>query len=270
MAEATWPRVAIVTGAGGGLGRAIAHVLGANGVACALVGRRRSALEATAAAAPHGGDTVVVPADVSVADDRARIVASTVDRFGRIDVLVNNAGVAIQEHLFAQSLDGWRTTMAVNVEAAFFLAQSVLPTMRQQRRGRVINIASVYGSLACNTDLYPGQYPDDPNDGPLRQIAYHASKGALINLTRELAVAAAPWGITVNAISPGMFITEASDAMRSSERFDETVAAITAMTPLGRYGEPREIGHAVRFLASSEADFITGIDLVVDGGWSLW
>jgi NAD(P)-dependent dehydrogenase (short-subunit alcohol dehydrogenase family) len=148
----------------------------------------------------------------------------------------------------------------------FFLSQAVLPTMRDQGYGRIVNIGSVYGSLALNSALYPDMFAPDEGDGPARQPAYHTSKGAVLNLTRDLAAAVAPWGVTVNTISPGMFLTEQSKGIVS----DEVIESLSRMTPVGRFGDPPEIGYAVRFLASEEAAFITGAELRVDGGWSIW
>jgi NAD(P)-dependent dehydrogenase (short-subunit alcohol dehydrogenase family) len=259
-------RVAIVTGAGTGLGRATAHVLLESGIDCVLIGRRREPLEEAASAPNLVGETLLVPSDVASADDRERIVGETLERFGRIDILVNNAGVSGRAALLDYDVDDWRRIMATNVEACFFLAQRVLPAMRERHYGRIVNIASVYGSLGLNANLYPGMFPPDEGRGPERQPAYHTSKGALLNLTRDLAIAVAPWGITVNSLSPGMFLTEQAEAIVN----DEVIAALSAMTPVGRFGEPREVGHAVRFLASEEAAFITGVELCVDGGWSIW
>jgi NAD(P)-dependent dehydrogenase (short-subunit alcohol dehydrogenase family) len=193
-------------------------------------------------------------------------VNETLGRFGRIDILVNNAGVSGRAALLDYDVDDWRRVMATNVEACFFLAQRVLPAMRDRRYGRIVNIASVYGALGLNAGLYPGMFALDEERGPTRQPAYHTSKGALLNMTRDLAIAVAPWGITVNSISPGMFLTEQAKGIVD----DEVIRSLSAMTPVGRFGEPREIGHAVRFLASEEAAFITGADLRVDGGWSIW
>jgi NAD(P)-dependent dehydrogenase (short-subunit alcohol dehydrogenase family) len=259
-------RVAIVTGAGSGLGRATARVLGASSTACVLVGRRAEALHATAAEGDFPAGVLVVQADVASADDRARIVAETLDRFRRIDILVNNAGVSAQAPLLTHDEEAWRHVMATNVDAMFFLAQAVLPTMRDQHYGRIVNIGSVYGSLALNAALYPDMFATDDRDGPIRQPAYHTSKGAVLNLTRDLAAAVAPWGVTVNTISPGMFLTELSSEIVS----DEVIESLSRMTPAGRFGDPPEIGYAVRFLASEEAAFITGAELPVDGGWSIW
>ncbi len=261
-------RVAIVTGAGTGLGRATAHVLLETGIDCVLTGRRREPLEeaASSAAAAGGAEALLVPSDVAVEADRQRIVSETLERFGRIDILVNNAGVSGQAPLLDYTLEDWRRIMATNVEACFFLAQLVLPVMRERQYGRIVNIASVYGSLGMNASLYAGLMSPDEGRGPGRQPAYHSSKGALLNMTRDLAVAVAPWGVTVNSLSPGMFLTEQAEKIVDGN----VISSLSAMTPVGRFGEPREIGYAVRFLASEEAAFITGTELVVDGGWSIW
>jgi len=259
-------RVAIVTGAGTGLGRATARVLLESGIDCVLTGRRSEPLDEAVSAPDLVGEALLVPSDVSSADDRERIVRSVLERFGRIDILVNNAGVSGQAPLLEYSVEDWRRVMATNVEACFFLAQLVLPAMRERRYGRIVNIGSVYGSLGLNAGLYAGLFPPDEGRGPARQPAYHTSKGALLNMTRDLAVAVAPWGITVNTLSPGMFLTEQAKGIVN----DEVIASLSAMTPVGRFGEPREIGYAVRFLASEEAAFITGAELRVDGGWSIW
>ncbi len=266
MQSADPVRVAIVTGAGSGLGRATAHVLGTSSVACVLVGRRADALQATAADGEFPAGVITISADVASAEDRARIVADTIERFGRIDILVNNAGVSGRSPLLTYDQESWRRVMETNVEAMFFLSQAVLPTMRDQHYGRIVNIGSVYGSLALNSSLYPDMFPPDEGEGPTRQPAYHTSKGAVLNLTRDLAAAVAAWGVTVNTISPGMFLTEQSKGIVS----DEVIETLSRMTPAGRLGDPPEIGCAVRFLASEEAAFITGVELRVDGGWSIW
>jgi NAD(P)-dependent dehydrogenase (short-subunit alcohol dehydrogenase family) len=258
-------RVAIVTGAGTGLGKATAEVLGESGIACVLVGRRSEPLAETAAGNFPAGVLTVV-ADTSDADGRTRIVQGALERFRRIDILVNNAGVSGRGPLLEYDTADWRRVMEINLEALFFLSQAVLPTMREQHYGRIVNIASVYGSLALNAALYPGMFSESEAGGPIRQPAYHTSKGGVLNLTRDLAAAVARWGITVNTISPGMFLTQQTKGIVS----DEVVRSLSEMTPVGRFGEPREVGYAVRFLASEEASFITGAELPVDGGWSIW
>jgi NAD(P)-dependent dehydrogenase (short-subunit alcohol dehydrogenase family) len=267
MAEKKNDRVAVITGAGSGLGRATAQVLVESGIRCVIAGRRREKLEETAQIIANPDRTLVVQSDVTVPEDRKRIVADCVKKFGRLDILVNNAGYGRDAPLLAYGVEMWREIMNINLDSCFFLAQEAIPRMRDQKWGRVINITSTYASLALNNDLYTPLFPKENGDlGPTRISAYHASKGGLLNLSRDLAVAVAPWGITVNAISPGGFLVE-----KHVEGIPEDVLKKgQAMIPLGRYGEPLEIGYAVRFLASDEAAYITGINLLVDGGFSIW
>jgi NAD(P)-dependent dehydrogenase (short-subunit alcohol dehydrogenase family) len=257
-------RVAIVTGAGTGIGQAIAIGLAEAGVDCVITGRRSEPLQDTIARAPAGRVTAI-GGDITEDADRRRVVAETAGRFGRIDILVNNAGVSSIAPLLAATEADWRKVMATNVDAAFFMAQQVLPIMRDRGWGRIVNIGSVYGVLGLNPAFYD-VFTDDPVLGPKRQPAYHTSKGAILNLTRDLAIAVAKWGVTVNNVSPGMVITEQSDGLLS----DSVKQRLCDMTPVGRFGEPKEIAHAVRFLASEEAAFITGQDIRVDGGWTIW
>ncbi len=258
-------RVAIITGAGTGIGQAIALRLAESGIRCVITGRRRAPLDETVARATRPGQVTALEGDITSAEDRRRIVDETVRLHGRVDILVNNAGVSAIAPLLATEEAAWRQVMATNVDAAFFMAQQVLPSMRDRQWGRIINIGSVYGTLALNPALYDS-FGDDPEHGPIRQPAYHTSKGALLNLTRDLAVAVAKWNVTVNTVSPGMIVTDQSRGLLS-----ETVTRrLCEMTPAGRFGEPIEIAHAVRFLASDEAAFITGQELRVDGGWTIW
>lgn len=262
-------RVAIVTGGGTGIGKAIAEVLSEGGTHCAIVGRRVDRLNETARVVNAGGSTgtlYAIQGDITSAEGRSRVVQDCISHFGRLDILVNNAGISARAPLLTYSEEDWRSVMATNVDACFFMAQEVLPAMRKQRWGRIINITSVYGTLGLNTQLYPGLFPQTEEAGPTRQPAYHTSKGALLNMTRDLAIPVAPWGVTVNSVTPGMFITEQSGQIISQEVID----SVSRMTPMGRFGEPREVGYAVRFLASEESSFITGIELRVDGGWTIW
>jgi NAD(P)-dependent dehydrogenase (short-subunit alcohol dehydrogenase family) len=258
-------RVAIVTGAGTGIGQAIALALAEAGRRVVIVGRRAEPLQDTLARSSTPDLIVAMPGDITSADDRARVVGEVVARFGRIDILVNNAGVSSIEPLLDSSEPEWRRVMATNVDAAFFMAQAALPAMRDRQWGRIVNIGSVYGALALNPALYD-TFADDPKRGPDRQPAYHTSKGAILNLTRDLAAAVAKWKVTVNTVSPGMIVTDQSRGLLS----EDVTRKLCAMTPLGRFGEPKEIAYAVRFLASDEAAFITGEELRVDGGWTIW
>ena len=259
------PRVAIVTGAGTGIGQAIALELAGAGIRTLVAGRREAALADTVSRGPAANPIAAIAADITDAADRARIVASAHERFGRVDILVNNAGVSSIEPLFSASEAEWRRVMATNVDAAFFMAQAVLPGMRGRGFGRIVNIGSVYGVLGLNPGLYDA-FSEEGTAGPRRQPAYHTSKGAILNLTRDLAAAVGGWGVTVNTISPGMVITEQSEGLIS----DEVVRKLSDMTPVGRFGKPEEIAHAVAFLVSDRAGFITGEELRVDGGWTIW
>ena len=156
--------------------------------------------------------------------------------------------------------------MATNVDAAFFMAQAVLPSMRERQWGRIVNIGSVYGVLGPQSRALRHLHRRRRRQARSASPAYHTSKGAILNLTRDLAAAVARWKITVNTVSPGMVITEQSDGLLSPE----VERKLCDMTPLGRFGKPEEIAHAVRFLASDQAAFITGEEIRVDGGWTIW
>ena len=263
-------RAAIVTGGGSGLGRVMAQEFAASGTPCLITGRRLKSLEETANLIPEKDRSrlALLQGDVTVEADRKRVVEECVARFGRVDILVNNAGTSFTAPLLCHDEKEWRKVVSTNLDSLFFMAKATIPHMRDQNWGRIINIASVYSTLAMNNDYYGGLLPatNENGLGPTRQPAYHASKGGVLNLTRDLAVGVARWGITVNAVSPGMFLTEQSDGIVN----EEARRALQRMTPVGRFGDPREVAHAVRFLASEQSGFITGIDLVVDGGWSLW
>ena len=256
-------RVAIVTGAGTGIGQAIAVALAEAGTRCVIVGRRSEPLAETVRRAPER--ITAMAGDVTSAADRERIVAETLRTHERIDILVNNAGTSSIGPLLEIDEAAWRRVMGTNVDAAFFMSQGVLPAMRDRGFGRIINIGSVYGVLGLNPAFYDS-FPTDAERGPTRQPAYHSSKGALLNLTRDLAIAVAPWRITVNTVSPGMIITDQSRGLLS----EDVKRRLCEMTPLGRFGEPEEIAAMVRFLASDEAGFITGEEIRVDGGWTIW
>jgi NAD(P)-dependent dehydrogenase (short-subunit alcohol dehydrogenase family) len=263
MIEDRNQRVAVVTGGGSGLGRGITEVLSAAGIRCVIIGRRRAPLQETehALAASAGGVYGIV-ADVTSEADRATAVAEVMDRFGRLDILVNNAGGGTSAPLLETTPEAWRDVLAVNLDATFFMAQQVIPHMRRLEFGRIVNVGSVLGSLAADHVTF--ERDADAPAGPVTAPSYNAAKAGVINLTRALAVAVAPWQITVNTISPGFI--ERAERPRPPELLDR----IRSRTPMRRTGVPHDIGHAVRFLTSDEAAFITAAELVVDGGWSAW
>lgn len=258
-------QLAIVTGAGSGIGRAIARRLAREKYLCLLCGRRREKLEETAEEiSSYGGQSICLGADVTTEEGRSEILELADRQATEIRTLVNNAGSSYAAPLFGQEISKWRAQFALNVEAAAFLSFEVMSRMQHWGGGSIVNIASVYGIVAANTALYGNLYPADTPQGPVRGVAYTASKGALRALTRELAVAGAPLGVRVNTVSPGMIEVE----RHSSD--GDTVSSLSAATPMKRMGNPDEIAGVVSFLVSSDASFVTGAEIVVDGGWTLW
>src|ERR1700676_1253465 len=242
-------RVAIVTGASRGLGKEAAEGLAESGAKVVLAARRAEWLDPTVREFQDRGlDVFAHLCDIAVAEQTQALVAATLEHYGRVDILVNNAGISWGAPFEDMPVDAWRRVLETNVIGTQQVARAVLPTMRQQGYGKIINIASVMGLAGAPRDI-------------LEASSYTASKGALIALTRELAVHYAAQGIRVNALAPGFFPTRLSAGVvaRSSDR-------IKAITPLGRLGETGEMKGAVVFLAAPASDYITGQIIAVDGG----
>jgi NAD(P)-dependent dehydrogenase (short-subunit alcohol dehydrogenase family) len=241
-------RVAIVTGASGGLGARFASVLADAGAQVLAAARRVDRLEELARSRPS---IHPVQCDVTADDDRERLVATALERFGRIDVCVNNAGVSSGGAERQATLAGFRSVMQVNVEALFALSQAVSVPMRAQGSGSVINISSMF-SLVAST--------------PVPEAGYVASKSAVNGLTRELASQWAPDGVRVNAIAPGWFPTEMNAALFEDEK---TQRWFRRQCPMGRAGRIEELDGVLLFLASDASSYCTGQVITVDGGWTI-
>jgi 3-oxoacyl-[acyl-carrier protein] reductase len=239
-------RVALVTGASRGIGRATALILAVAGCDLVLVGRDAGALDAVAGdVAAAGRSALVAPGDVRADELPARVIADTLARFGRLDVLVNNAGTLSSGSIDGIDEDTWQEMLATNLSAAYRFCRAAFGPMCERRWGRIVNIASITAQTG----------------GVSGSVAYSAAKGGLLALTRTLARDGAAHGITVNAVAPGQIDTGMSRSLAP-----EALRAIMASIPVGRLGTPEEIGYAVLFLASEEAAFITGATLDVNGG----
>lgn len=256
------PGLAVVTGAGTGIGRAVALRLASTGAPCVLVGRRLPVLRDTVRLIEDaGGSARAVTADLRAPSDRERVIADIQEGRDRWSVLVNNAGGSAVHSPWAPSVKQWREEFELNVEAAAFLGNAALKAM-SDHGGSIVHVASVYGHVALNSRWYPDSYGADESAG--RALAYTPSKAAVIALAKDQAVVGARFGVRVNSVSPGMI------AIPERPLPDATLAELRRATPMGRCGTPQEVAGAVAFLCSADASFITGTDLLVDGGWSAW
>ncbi len=242
-------RVAVITGASRGLGWAMAEALAAAGAAVALVARDRERL-AAAADRLRERELEVEPfvADVTEETEVLGMAAAVAERFGKIQILVNNAGINLRQPMSEFTLAEWRKVLDTNLTGPFLVTRALLPHMRGQGFGRVINLTSMMSHVAL---------PE--------RTAYCASKFGLLGLTRALALELAPERITVNGISPGPFATEINRPLLDSPELSHW---FVSRIPLGRWGDPREIGQLALYLCSEEAAFVTGADFVIDGGWT--
>ncbi|WP_375401107.1 SDR family NAD(P)-dependent oxidoreductase [uncultured Amnibacterium sp.] len=243
-------RTAVVTGGGSGIGRASARRLAAEGASVVILDRDGDAAERTAESiALRSGRATGLQVDVAIDHEVEAAVAQIHDRYGRVDVLVNNAGYLRPGTAVTQTIEDWDRTFAVNVRAMFLLSRAVLPGMVDRGVGSIVNIASTAGLV-----------------GEADNIAYATSKGAVVNLTRQLAADFSRAGIRVNCVCPGWVPTGFNDPFLRDMSEEEVQAMVEGQVPLGRQGTPEEIAAAVAFLASDEASFIVGQALGVDGG----
>ncbi len=238
-------KTAIVTGAGSGIGKAIALELASRGCDVAVCGRRLEPLQATAAEiVALGRRAFAASADVSDGESVAAYVAGALKAFGHLDVLVNNAGLTRDNLLIRMSEEEWDAVLATNLKGAFLFSKAIARPMMKQRSGAIVNISSVVG-LVGN----PGQ------------CNYAASKAGLIALTQSMAKELASRNIRVNAVAPGFIVSQMTDALS-----EDLKGAMLAQIPAGRFGEAADIAKAVAFLAGPDASYITGQTLSVNGG----
>ena len=243
-------RIALVTGGSKGLGYAMAAGLASAGAEVILVSRHLEEAQSAAATISRdfGVKAIGYAADITQPEHVDAMIAAAVSEFGKVDILINSAGINIRGPIAELTLEQFNQVMNTNVTGTWHCCRAVLPSMRENRWGRIINLASALGLVGL-----AGRSP------------YTASKGAVIQMTRTLALETAADGITVNAICPGPFLTEMNQSVANSDDIQQFVVGATA---LKRWAQPEEIQGAAIFLASTAASYVTGATLAIDGGWT--
>jgi len=241
-------KVAVITGASKGLGKAIALALGGAGAGLALASRDLTLLNTAAEEIRAvGADVAVFETDVTSEAQVARLAEQVRSRFGGAQILVNNAGINVRKPVAEFTLDEWHQVLDTNLTGAFLACRAFVPQMKGRGYGRILNLTSIMSHVAISG-----------------RTAYAASKAGLLGFTRALALELAPEHITVNGISPGPFATEMNLRLQQDP---EVNAQFLSRIPLGRWGQPEEVGQLALYLCSEEAGFITGTDILIDGGW---
>jgi NAD(P)-dependent dehydrogenase (short-subunit alcohol dehydrogenase family) len=242
-------KVAVVTGASRGLGRAMALALGESGAKLALVGRDKTKLgETQKLAKEKGAESEIFSADVRDEGQVGKLGQDVVARFGGTHILINNAGTAVRKNVADFTLDEWKLVLDTNLTGAFLVSRAFVPHMKAAKWGRIINITSIMAHV-----------------GSAGRGAYCASKAGLLCLTKCMALELVNDGITVVAISPGFYATDLTAPLRADAQKN---AALMAQTPMARWGKPEEIGGLARYICSDGASFMTGTDILMDGGWT--
>jgi NAD(P)-dependent dehydrogenase (short-subunit alcohol dehydrogenase family) len=242
-------RNAIITGAGKGLGKAMALALAGEGVNLALVGRNAETLETVALSARERAVSAeVFIADVTRENDVLELEKRVVERFRKVHILINNAGINIRKNVTDFTYDEWTSVLNTNLVGAFLMCRSFVPHMKGEGYGRIVNITSIMSHISL-----PGR------------SAYSASKAGLLGFTKALALELAPESITVNGISPGPCATEMNTPILQNPELNQQ---FISRLPVGRWGKVEEIAKLLLYVCSPDAGFLTGTDVLIDGGWT--
>jgi len=254
-------KIAIVTGGGTGLGKQMAIALAEAGADLVITSRKVENCEKVASFIRHpGNEAIAIKMDVTKLQQVKQMVRQVIDKFGHIDILVNNVGIAKPSPIITTTLRNWNEVFAVNITGMFLCCKEVGKYMIKRRKGKIINIASQYGVVGID----PRPYMKHPKE-QWGHISYSSSKGAVVNFTRDLAVNWAQYGINVNCITPG-----GSETRQTRGYSDEVREKLRQRVPLGRRGREDDLKGAVVFLASAASDYVVGHNLVVDGGFLAW
>lgn len=249
MSNSLRNRVAVITGAGKGLGKTFALALAQEGAHLALIGRNADALNEVATSARQAGVTAeIFTGDVSKEDDVRKIEQDIVSKFKKVHILINNAGINIRKNVTDFTYEEWTSVINTNLVGAFLMCRSFVPHMKGEGYGRIINLTSIMSHISL-----PGR------------TAYSASKAGLLGFTKALALELAPEGITVNGISPGPCATEMNIPILNNPELNQQ---FISKLPVGRWGKVEEIAKLLLYICSVESGFLTGTDIVIDGGWT--
>ncbi|MFO1060538.1 MAG: glucose 1-dehydrogenase [Dongiaceae bacterium] len=242
-------KVAIVTGSASGIGKAAVERLAEEGAAVAVSDVDPAGAQVARDIVAAGGRAIFVKADVSRQRDAERLVAKTLQAFGRVDALVNNAGIRVSGRLHETSLEDWEKVMAVDLRGVYLCSRHALPEMLKQRSGSIVNISSVSGV-----------------SGDYGMAAYNAAKGGVTNLTRNMGIDYARDGIRVNAVCPGSIMTPLLEGAYNEIGYRTASRKFNEAYPPGHVGEARDVAHLILFLVSDESRFINGANILIDGG----
>ena len=249
-------KVALITGGGSGIGRACAEMFAHEGARVAVSDISLEQAQATTQfVTSHGGEAIAISGDVSVGDDAQNMVSATVEKFGKLDVLVNSAGVSARNALPKGSSpeEIWDKVIDVNLKGTYMVSWHAVPEMAKSGGGSIINLSSIMGLVGYPVGMGGGFNP------------YNPSKGGVLQFTRNLAIDSASKNVRVNCICPGYVETNLTSALTKDA---EALSRLETLHPIGRLGQPEEIAYAALYLASDESGFVTGTPLVVDGGYT--